>query len=179
LVLREVDYGGGDLLPRLLALDSVELLGGDGYRPAISIWTMSGWAARLWYHAGCLGAPAADATISQLPSLPGNPADGSPALGSGLAADGRQDQGVKSPSSSSCRCGGSGSRPASSTTGRPRHQCRAANRRGFQHMYRSSCHLLPCSLEGSVRGRIFPCTTSVPQVPSSRCVGSQPTDVRR
>jgi hypothetical protein len=26
----------------------------------------------LWYHAGFLGAPAADATISQLPSSPGN-----------------------------------------------------------------------------------------------------------
>jgi hypothetical protein len=37
-------------------------------RPSTSIWTSSGCAAMLYYHAGFRAAPAADATISQLPS---------------------------------------------------------------------------------------------------------------
>jgi hypothetical protein len=75
LVLREARYGGGDLLPRLVALRSVELFGGDGYLAGghfdLNLVRIGG---EVVIPSRFLGAPAADATISQLPKLISSPA---------------------------------------------------------------------------------------------------------
>ena len=73
LVLREPWGGGGDLLPGFGALRPVQLLRAYVHRLAVDVDPdLVGVGGEVVVPGGVPGAPAAEATISQLPSVPGN-----------------------------------------------------------------------------------------------------------
>ena len=73
LVLGEAGRGGGDLLPGCCALRPVELLGDHRHLPALDLdLDLAGMGGDVVVPRRVPAAPAADATISQLPSGPGN-----------------------------------------------------------------------------------------------------------
>ena len=101
-----------------------------------------GMGREVWYHAGCLGPSAADATISQRSSLPGNRPTGVVRSTPVLRPEGGQDEGVEAD-----RLAGAADPVHGPLRQLPADRAAGAGlptAAGFQHVYRSSSHLLPC-----------------------------------